>query len=123
MLGDADLVAFVSTTDPDRAKSFYGGVLGLELIEETQFACVFRAPNAELRVTIASAVAPAPYTVLGWRVGDVRACARELAAGGVAPLRYEGLEQDELGVWSSPSGALIVWFRDPDGNVLSVTQR
>jgi catechol 2,3-dioxygenase-like lactoylglutathione lyase family enzyme len=122
MLGDVDLVAFVATTDPERAKAFYGDVLGLALIEQTQFACVFRAPNAELRVTTAPAVDPAPYTVLGWRTSDVRARARELAARGTQPLRYEGLEQDELGVWRSPSGALIVWFKDPDGNVLSITQ-
>jgi catechol 2,3-dioxygenase-like lactoylglutathione lyase family enzyme len=122
MLGDADLVAFVSTTDPERAKAFYGGVLGLKLIEQTAFACVFRAPNAELRVTIAPAVEPAPYTVLGWRTDDIRGRARELAAHDVEPLRYEGLEQDELGVWRSPAGAQVVWFHDPDGNVLSITQ-
>jgi catechol 2,3-dioxygenase-like lactoylglutathione lyase family enzyme len=123
MLGDADLVAFVSTADPERARAFYGDVLGLELIEQTEFACVFRAPNAELRVTTAPAVDPAPYTVLGWRVSNVEARARDLAAHGTQPLRYEGLEQDELGVWRSPSGAEVLWFKDPDGNVLSITQR
>ena len=122
MLGDADLVAFASTTDADRARAFYGELLGLELIERSPFACVFAAPNAQLRVTLVSELVPAPYTVLGWRVGDVEAGARALAAAGVAAVRYDGLDQDEHGIWCSPSGARVLWFRDPDGNVLSITQ-
>jgi catechol 2,3-dioxygenase-like lactoylglutathione lyase family enzyme len=122
MLGAADVVAFVSTTDAARATAFYGEVLGLELVEQTPFACVFATPNTELRVTIVSELSPAPYTVLGWRVADVEAQARALRAAGVQALRYEGMEQDELGIWTSPSGARVLWFRDPDGNVLSITQ-
>jgi len=122
MLGDAEVVAFVSTIDAERAKRFYGGVLGLPLTGETPFACEFAAPNAQLRVTIVDAITPAPYTVLGWRVPDIAALARRLAAEGVEPMRYDGLEQDELGIWRSPSGARVLWFEDPDGNVLSLTQ-
>ena len=122
MLGDADLVAFVSTTDADRATAFYRDLLGLQLVEQTPFACVFRTPNAQLRVTLVSELVPAPYTVLGWRVDDVQAATRALAAAGVEPLRYAGLEQDEQGIWLSPAGARVVWFKDPDGNVLSITQ-
>ena len=122
MLGDADLVAFVSTTDADRATAFYRDLLGLELVEQTPFACVFRTPNAQLRVTLVSELVPEPYTVLGWRVDDVQAAARALAAAGVEPMRYAGLEQDEQGIWLSPAGARVGWFKDPDGNVLSITQ-
>jgi catechol 2,3-dioxygenase-like lactoylglutathione lyase family enzyme len=127
MLGDAELIAFVSTVDADRAKRFYGGVLGLTLASESPFACVFAAPNVELRVTIVGAgegrrLSPAPYTVLGWRVPDIAPLAHRLAAEGVEPLRFDGLEQDELGIWRSPSGARVLWFHDPDGNVLSLTQ-
>lgn len=123
MLAGAELVAFVSTTDADRAKLFYGELLGLALVEQTPFACVFRTANTELRVTLVKSLQPAPQTVLGWRVRDVDAAARHLSARGVTPLSYEGLEQDELGIWRSPSGARVVWFADPDGNVLSLTQR
>ena len=122
MLGDADLVAFESTTDADRATAFYRDLLGLELVEQTPFACVFRTPNAQLRVTLVSELVPEPYTVLGWRVDDVQAAARALAAAGVEPMRYAGLEQDEQGIWLSPAGARVLWFKDPDGNVLSITQ-
>jgi catechol 2,3-dioxygenase-like lactoylglutathione lyase family enzyme len=122
MLTGADLVAFVSTVDADRARRFYGEILALPLLEQTEFACVFQAPNAQLRVTIVSELSPAPHTVLGWRVSDLETAARALSARGAQPLRYDGIEQDELGVWRSPSGARVLWFNDPDGNVLSLTQ-
>ncbi len=123
MLAGAELVAFVSATDAGRSRRFYENALGLPCIDETPFACVFRAPNAELRVTLVERLAPAPHTVIGWNVADVEASAHELRANGVEPLIYEGLEQNELGIWRSPSGARVLWFADPDGNVLSLTQR
>jgi catechol 2,3-dioxygenase-like lactoylglutathione lyase family enzyme len=122
LLGDAELVAFVSTEDAERARRFYEGTLGLELVERTSFACVYRAPNTTLRVTVVKRLVRADYTVLGWRVEDIIDVVQRLEAGGVEPLRYAGLGQDEHGVWRSPSGARIAWFADPDGNVLSVTQ-
>jgi catechol 2,3-dioxygenase-like lactoylglutathione lyase family enzyme len=122
MLDSADLVAFVPTTDLDRARRFYGDLLSLPLIEQTSLACVFRSPNATLRVTAVERPARAPYTVLGWRVPDILAAVRELTRRGVRPLRYDGMAQDELGIWTSPSGARVAWFEDPDANVLSVTQ-
>jgi catechol 2,3-dioxygenase-like lactoylglutathione lyase family enzyme len=123
VLGSSELVAFVTATAADRAAEFYGGVLGLPLVERTPFALVFRAPNATLRVALADRVTPAPSTVLGWTVDDIEATIDDLAADGVSFARYDGMDQDERGIWRSPSGARIAWFTDPDGNVLSVTQR
>jgi len=74
-------------------------------------------------VTTVERVDPRPYTVLGWMVEDLEAALGELAGAGVEPLRYDGLEQDAAGVWTAPSGGRIAWFRDPDGNTLSLTQR
>jgi catechol 2,3-dioxygenase-like lactoylglutathione lyase family enzyme len=122
VLAGDDLIAFVATGDPARARAFYGDTLGLELVEETPFAVVFRAGDTMLRVTVVEAVVVAPYTVLGWAVADIAARVRELSERGVAFERYAGLEQDGLGVWRSPSGARIAWFKDPDGNTLSLTQ-
>jgi catechol 2,3-dioxygenase-like lactoylglutathione lyase family enzyme len=122
MLAGDDLIAFVATADADRARAFYAGALGLPLEDESPFALVFRANGTMLRVAITDAVVAAPYTVLGWAVADVAARVRELSARGVAFERYDGMEQDELGVWRSPSGARIAWFKDPDGNTLSLTQ-
>jgi catechol 2,3-dioxygenase-like lactoylglutathione lyase family enzyme len=122
MLTSHDLIAFVATKRPDDAKAFYGTVLGLRLVEDSPFALVFDAAGTMLRVQKVRELVPAPHTALGWRVADIRAEVEALAARGVAFERYPGLEQDDLGIWTSPAGGRIVWFRDPDGNVLSLTQ-
>ena len=115
-------MAFVSATDPGRTREFYGDRLDLPLIEETEFACVFRTPQATLRVTIVDEAVGVPYTVLGWVVTDIAQTVRGLLDRGVEFVRYESMDQDELGVWSAPGGAQVAWFKDPDGNTLSVTQ-
>jgi catechol 2,3-dioxygenase-like lactoylglutathione lyase family enzyme len=119
VLGSCDLVAFVATTDAARARDFYGEALALRLVEETPFACVFDAHGTTLRVTVAERVA---YTVLGWTVPDIARAIRALEARGVGMVGYEGLDQDQLGLWRAPGGASIAWFKDPDGNTLSVSQ-
>jgi catechol 2,3-dioxygenase-like lactoylglutathione lyase family enzyme len=122
MLATSAPVAFVSTTDPARARTFYEGTLGLPLVADEAFALVFDLAGTPLRVTRVDRLDPQPFTVLGWRVSDVTAVVRELGDRGVAFERYPGLEQDPDGIWASPSGTRIAWFRDPDGNTLSVSQ-
>jgi catechol 2,3-dioxygenase-like lactoylglutathione lyase family enzyme len=122
MLTDAAAIAFVPSTDLDRSRAFYGGVLGLEPTGQTPFACVFRAGPTMLRVTRVEQLRAQPFTVLGWAVPDLRATLADLVAAGVAVTRYEGLPQDADGVWTTPGGDLIAWFPDPDGNTLSLTQ-
>lgn len=67
-------------------------------------------------------LSPASYTVLGWSVTDVQSTVRALAANGVALLRFGGVDQDDPGIWVAASGDRVAWFKDPDGNTLSVTQ-
>jgi catechol 2,3-dioxygenase-like lactoylglutathione lyase family enzyme len=122
MLTTAPLIGFVSVTDATRARHFYEDVLGLQLVEESPFALEFDCAGTMLRVTLASHVTAAPYTVLGWRVDDIEATVRALASAGVGPQVYEGFGQSEAGIWLAPSGAKVAWFRDPDGNLLSVTE-
>jgi catechol 2,3-dioxygenase-like lactoylglutathione lyase family enzyme len=122
MLATSAPVAFVSTTDPARARTFYEGTLGLPLVADEAFALVFDLAGTPLRVTRVDRLDPQPFTVLGWRVSDVTAVVRELGDRGVAFERYPGLEQDPDGIWASPSGTRIAGFRDPDGNTLSVSQ-
>lgn len=116
------IIAFVATTDPVRARKFYAKTLGLRLVSEDHFALVFDAAGTMVRVAIVQALQPAGYTVLGWIVPDIRRAVAALARKGVTFRRYNGLEQDERGIWASPSGARIAWFEDPDGNTLSLTQ-
>ena len=122
MLDDAELVAFLPTTDVDRARVFFGDVLGLPILEESPFAYVFDANGTRLRVTPVETAVIAPYTVLGWEVSDVRATLRMLVDRGVSFERFDGMPQDELGIWTTPGGDLIAWFKDPDGNLLSLAQ-
>lgn len=122
-LAGNDIVAFVCIVDVDRAKHFYRDTLGLRLIsEEPPFALVFDANGIMLRCAIVKERPPAHGTVLGWNVADIAATVTELNQAGVRFERFEGMEQDELGIWASPSGARVAWFKDPDENILSLTQ-
>ena len=122
MLGSEELVAFVSTTNADRARVFYRDVLGLSLISEDAFALRFDCRGTTLRISIAPEVTPAKYTVLGWAVKDIRASLAALASAGVKFERFDFFKQDELGVWTAPSGDQVAWFKDPEGNLLSIAQ-
>ena len=123
MLTDASVVAFVATTRPAAARVFYADVLGLRLVHEDQFALEFVAGGTRLRVTRVEQMQPAGYTVLGWAVPDIQATVTELAARGVEFERFpEFMQQDEQGIWAAPGGAQVAWFKDPDGNTLSVTE-
>jgi catechol 2,3-dioxygenase-like lactoylglutathione lyase family enzyme len=122
MLGSQEIVAFAAATDLDRARSFYEGKLGLRLVEQNPFACVFDANGTMLRVTAVAEVARPGYTVLGWRVSDIEQVMAGLADAGVEFTRYDGMDQTASGVWTTPGGDKVAWFTDPDGNNLSLTQ-
>jgi catechol 2,3-dioxygenase-like lactoylglutathione lyase family enzyme len=115
-----ELVAFVGVSDLDAAQGFYGDVLGLELRDERPFALVADVGGTMLRITAVPEPAAAPYTVLGWVVRDLAATVDELATRGVRFSRYEGVDQDDRGIWTAPGGVRIAWFLDPDRNNLSL---
>ena len=125
MLGSADLIAFVPTRDPKKARKFYAETLGLEFISEDPFALVFNARGTTLRIANVSQVKefkPAPFTIVGWQVTNVSDTLGDLARKGVRFERFPGTDQDAQGIWQSPGGAKVAWFKDPDGNILSITQ-
>ncbi|HEY5163495.1 MAG TPA: VOC family protein [Terriglobales bacterium] len=122
MLGKCDIIAFVTTSNGSHARKFYEGTLGLRVVEDTPFALEIDANGTMLRVAKAQKVTVAPYTVLGWKVPDIKKSVSALAAKGVKFERYDGMDQDKLGIWKSPGGAQVAWFKDPDGNTLSLTQ-
>src|ERR1035441_5770552 len=122
-LGKYDIIGFVTIVDVSRAKDFYRDTLGLRLVtEEPPFALVFDANGIMLRLGMAKELPPAHGTVLGWQVPEITATVKNLGRAGVHFERYEGMDQNELGIWISPSGAKVAWFKDPDGNILSVTE-
>lgn len=117
-----NLMAFVSTTNPKAARAFYGDTLGLTLTSDEPMALVFDCHGVMLRISIVEELHPQPFTVLGWEVADIRVRLRELLAKGVKFEHYGFPTQDAEGIWLTPDGTQVAWFKDPDGNLLSLTQ-
>ena len=122
MLKKSDLIGFVATSNATKARQFYEEKLGLTFVSGDQFALVFEAHGTMLRIQKVDHVNPHGYTVLGWKVADIRQEVETLSNRGVQFERYEGMNQDKHGIWTAPSKAKIVWFKDPDGNILSLTE-
>ena len=122
MLSDKKLKAFIPTVMPDKAKLFYRDILDLKLLSEDNYALEFEANGTLLRITIVNELKPHPFTVLGWDVDNISATIKSLNEKGVVCEKYDFLEQDNLGVWTAPRGAKVAWFKDPDGNVLSLSE-
>jgi|SRR5947209_1892793 len=122
MLNDSKLIGFVATTDYAKARAFYEGKLGLRFVSQDQFALVLDSNGNMLRIPKLPEVKPQSFTVLGWEVTDVEQKLTALIQNGITFEKYGLPGQDERGVWSAPGGAKVAWFKDPDGNVLSISQ-
>ena len=122
MFADKELKAFVPTIKPEKAKSFYRDILGLKLLSEDNYALEFEANGTLLRVIIVEKFKPQVFTVLGWNVDDIYSTIRSLNDKNIFCEEYKFLEQDDLGVWTSPGGSKVAWFKDPDGNILSLSE-
>jgi len=123
MLGNTPIIAFVPTLDFDKARAFYVDVLGLRFVDNDGFAMVLDANGTMIRVAkVQPDFKPAMFTILGWKVTEIEKVVAEMAAKGVVFERYGFFEQDPLGIWAAPGGNKVAWFKDPDGNTLSVSQ-
>ena len=122
MLMDAKVVAFAATTNSTRAAGFYTEVLDLVLRYEDEYALSLESNGVELRLQKVEQFTPQPFTTLGWQVTNIKGIVDRLVTQGVILERYPWLDQDAAGVWHAPSGAQVAWFKDPDGNLLSVAQ-
>ena len=122
-LSDYNPIAFVVIVDVERAIAFYRDTLGLRLAsQEPPFAIVFDANGIMLRMVMAKEYTPRVGTVLGWQVPDIAAAVKDLVERGVVFERYSFMPQDELGIWTTPTGSKVAWFKDPDGNTLSLSE-
>jgi catechol 2,3-dioxygenase-like lactoylglutathione lyase family enzyme len=123
MLGTAQLTAFVPTTDGERAQRFYVDILGLAFVSDDPFALVLDANGIKVRVSKVGGFTPQKFTVLGWEVSNIEKAVTELVEKGVSFDNYGFPGQDERGIWTAPGGgAKVAWFKDPDRNVLSITE-
>jgi catechol 2,3-dioxygenase-like lactoylglutathione lyase family enzyme len=122
MLRNFDAISFLATANPAVSRAFYQDVLGLTLVSDEHFALVFELNGRMLRIAKTNEFQPARHTVLGWAVADIATAVRDLEARGIQFSRFDGMNQDASGIWTSPTGARVAWFKDPDGNALSLTQ-
>ena len=121
MLNTFPINGFVRISDPERSRRFYEETLGLAFDYDNPYVMVFRSGNSQIIAQIVKEFAPVPATVLGWEVKDIENVVSALRNSGVVFEKYEGMDQDELGIWKSPAGK-VAWFKDPDGNILSVSE-
>ena len=121
MLAELDTIGFIPSADLDRARSFYEGALGLTVTYEDGFALVLGSGPSRIRVVAAGEFQAQTFTVAGWEAPDITSTVTGLLANGVVFERYDAMVQDELGIWTAPSGDRVAWFRDPDGNMLSLS--
>jgi catechol 2,3-dioxygenase-like lactoylglutathione lyase family enzyme len=122
MLSTSNICIFVATNDAVASRDFYEKQLGLRFIRDDQYALIFDANGTTLRIQKVQNVTPVPYTTLGWHVTDIEAVISKLMDHGVKFEFYDGIPQDELGIAAFPGGAKVAWFKDPDGNLLSLDE-
>ena len=122
MLADCQIAAFVATANAERSRAFYENTLGLKLVADEEYALVFDANGITLRIQKVRDVAPIPYTALGWHVTNIEKMVEELSGRGVSFEIYDGFGQTDQGIMTFPNGAKVAWFKDPDGNLLSLDQ-
>lgn len=122
MLGSTNIVAFVPTRDADKARSFYEGLLGLRFVKDDGFAMVLDANGIMIRVARVKDFAPVQFTILGWQVSQIENVVQDLQKKGVHIEMFGFFKQDELGIWTAPTGDKVAWFKDPDGNILSLSE-
>jgi catechol 2,3-dioxygenase-like lactoylglutathione lyase family enzyme len=122
MLTSGKLVGFVPTIDFEKARGFYEGKLGFEFVSQDQYALVVKAGEHKIRIAKVLNFKPLQGTILGWEVENIEAAARWLQARGVPLEKYPFVQDQALGIWTTPNGDKVGWFKDPDGNVLSIAQ-
>jgi len=122
LLGSTNIVAFVPITNGVKARAFYEGLLGLRCVKEDEFAVIFDANGIRLRAVKMKELTPAHFTILGWEVKQIDKVVTSLRDRGVQFEVFGFFKQDELGIWTAPGGDKVAWFKDPDGNILSVSE-
>ena len=122
MLDSAKMVGFIPTTDYDKARAFYEGKLGFQFVSLDQYALVVSVGGHRIRIAKIPDFTPLQGTILGWEVADITAAATWLRGRGVPTEKYPFVQDRELGIWTTPNGDKVAWFKDPDGNILSIGQ-
>jgi catechol 2,3-dioxygenase-like lactoylglutathione lyase family enzyme len=122
MLAQGKMAGFVATKDYEKARAFYEGKLGFDFISLDQYALVMSVGGHKIRIAKVPNFTPLQGTILGWEVQDIQAVATWLRDRGVTLEKYPFVQDRDLGIWTTPSDDKVAWFKDPDGNILSISQ-
>lgn len=122
MLSESDVMGFIPTKDSTKARAFYVDNLGLRFISDDRFALVVESRGTTIRIAKVENFTPFPFTILGWRVTNIEEEVRSLTSRGISFQRFPGIDQNDLAIWTSPDGTKVAWFKDPDENLLSLSQ-
>jgi len=122
-LSQSKIVSFIPSTNLELAASFYTNKLNLKLISSDDYALEYFVNNATLRINKVVDLVKVNYTVLGWEVKNIKSTVDELRKNGIKFIFYEGMSQNENGICSFPDGGKVAWFKDPDDNTLSISQK
>ena len=122
MLASGKMVGFVPTKDYDKARAFYGGKLEFEFVSLDQYALVMSVGGHRIRIAKVHNFTPLQGTILGWEVKNIETVVIWLRDRGVPSEKYPFVQDRELGIWTTPNGDKVAWFKDPDGNILGVSQ-
>ncbi len=122
MLFNGKLIGFIPTRDAEQARNFYERVLGMRFVSDDKFALVMNADGIMIRIVHVGEFTPARFTILGWEVSAIETLVPQMSATGVTFEQYGLPGQDTTGIWNAPGGTKVAWFKDPDGNVLSLSQ-
>lgn len=122
MLASMNMMGFILTKDYDKSRAFYESNLGFEFVSVDKFALVMKAGKSMIRIVKLPTFSPLQSTVLGWEVDDIETMVEWLAKRGVVFEKYPFVQDQETGIWVTPNGDKVAWFKDPDGNILSISQ-
>ncbi len=122
MVFEGKVMGFIPTSDAERARTFYEGVLGMRFLSDDTFALVMDAGGTMVRIVRVGEFTPARFTIVGWEVLSLDEVVKRLSEAGVSFERYGLPGQGDDGIWSAPGGTKVAWFKDSDGNVLSVSE-
>ena len=122
MLASGKMTGFVPTSDYEKARAFYEGKLGFSFVSIDQYALVVSIGGHNIRISKFPNFTPRESTILGWEVANIEEAVEWLRDRGVTLEKYPFVQDRERGIWTTPTGDKVAWFKDPDGNILSVSQ-
>lgn len=120
MFNEGTVVATIAVSDISSAKEFYGGTLGLTMVDDNPGGVTYKSGAGKLFVYQSRVAGTNEATCASWEVDDVEAVVDDLKAKGITFEHYELPGMTREGDIHSMGQYKSAWFKDPDGNILNV---